>query len=85
MTTDLKCNNPPSLNCTWDPARCVTHRAPDYPADLPDGHSSTGHLTILIDGKNRCPACAAEEPFVPVWLRRRNLEGQAKDLTGGIR
>jgi hypothetical protein len=24
--TDLKCSNPPTLPCVWDPARCVTHR-----------------------------------------------------------
>ena len=31
------------------------------------------------------PKAEKPEPFVPVWLRRRNQEGQAKDLTGAVR
>ena len=26
-----------------------------------------------------------QKPFVPVWLRRRNEQGQAKDLTGAVK
>lgn len=33
----MKCNNPSSLPCTWDPARCVTHaRRRDHRSDMLD-------------------------------------------------
>lgn len=55
--------------------------------DLIREHVDGAHAVTRLG----CPVCAdlprqaAEERFVPVWLRRRNLEGQAKDLTGQIR
>ena len=39
-----------------------------------------------MTAQDKVPQAPAKvEPFIPVWLRRRQLEGQAKDLTGAVK
>lgn len=63
----MKCSNPETLNCLWDPARCVTH--PMYGEIVPTGERGD-------------PLAEEPDIRIPAWRKRLTARDETSRVTG---